>query len=72
MVMEADREFVLEMVNEAARLPSNFLCAPRSFRVNLATSQTVIDGLARLLLVHGDKAKNDAEFKSQGSNSIGF
>ena len=29
MVMEADREFVLETVGEVARLPSNFLCAPR-------------------------------------------
>ena len=68
MVMEADREFVLETVSEAAHLPGNFLCAPRSFRVDLVTSPTAIEGLARLLLVLADGAKNDAKFKSKVSS----
>ena len=72
MVMEADREFVLETVGEAARLPSNFLCAARSFRVDLVTSPTAIEGLARLLLVHADNSTNDGKVKSQGSNSMSF
>ena len=57
MVMDADKEFVLETVAEVARLPSNSLCAPRSFRVDLAASGTAIEGLARLLLVQAESAK---------------
>ena len=72
MVMAADREFILETVSEAARLPSNFLCAPRNFRVDLVIAPTAIEGLARLLFVHADNAKNHAKFKSQASNSIAF
>ena len=69
MVMEADREFILEAVSEALRLPSNVLCAPRSFRVDLVTSPNAIEGLARLLIVHSDNPKNDAKLKSQASRS---
>ena len=68
MVMEADREFILEAVSEALRLPSNVLCAPRTFRVDLVTSPTAIEGLARLLIVHSDNPKNDAKLKSQASH----
>ena len=69
MVMEADREFILEAISEALRLPSNVLCAPRSFRVDLVTSPNAIQGLARLLIVHSDNPKNDAKLKSQASHS---
>ena len=69
MVMEADREFILEAVSEALRLPSNVLCAPRSFRVDLVTSPNAIEGLARLLIVHSDNPKNDAKLKSQASQT---
>ena len=69
MVMEADREFILEAVSEALRLPSNVLCAPRSFRVDLVTSPNAIEGLARLLIVHSDNPKNDAKLKSQASRT---
>ena len=72
MVMAADREFILNTVSEAARLPSNFLCAPRNFRVDLVIAPTAIEGLARLLFVHADNAKNHAKLKSQASNSIAF